>query len=340
MKKIIALLLVAVMCLSFVACSGESDNTETPSGGGNIENNGGSTNESDSNDLDLCQEWREIASGGTIKFDEEGKVLEKKTESLIGEKCRIKNQKYVFGGFYGSDTFDKIKLFERGGSDVTGAWIASALNAEIYENWTDVSGFFVCDPRIVPNPRKIDCMSYQQLKILSTLGAGVLHHKSVYPTKRKNIPINIKSIYKPQENGTYILPFNKQSGDVIGITATEAYRIDCLQGEVNFEIFDKNSLLFYCSNCGFLTAVIKKKENNEKKIANLSFSSGISFKNEITLISLLVDGKEKKSFQLSQALKKEGFDCQILCDDFGLAMCATNPQKKEEAISAIYKYFL
>lgn len=290
----------------------------------------------------LCAEIFARVSGRThvdsakvIKFDDEGEVLQKLTEQLVKDACVKKNERFALGGFYGSNPQGEIRLFERGGSDVTGAWVASALDAEIYQNWTDVGGFFVCDPRIVPNPQKVACLSFEQLKILSTLGASVLHPLSVYPTQRKNIPINIRSLFKPCDEGTLVLPNTARRGEVIGITALDALCFNCIRHK-NTPAFEESTLLFSCGNCGFFTAVVKKEGFEEN---TLPHTEGILFKKETVLLSLLADGKQKNASKVKQALKKHGLECKVLCDDFGLTMCATTPCKKEEALTAVYRQF-
>ena len=103
----------------------------------------------------------------------------------------------VIPGFYGSMPNDTIKTFSRGGSDVTGSIVAAAVNADLYENWTDVSGFLVCDPRIIDNPQPITTITYKELRELSYMGAGVLHEDAIFPVRKAGIPINIKNTNKP-----------------------------------------------------------------------------------------------------------------------------------------------
>lgn len=91
----------------------------------------------------------------------------------------------VIPGFYGSMPNDTIKTFSRGGSDVTGSIVAAAVNADLYENWTDVSGFLVCDPRIIDNPQPITTITYKELRELSYMGAGVLHEDAIFPVRKQ-----------------------------------------------------------------------------------------------------------------------------------------------------------
>lgn len=112
----------------------------------------------------------------------------------------------VVAGFYGEDEFGRVKTFPRGGSDISGAVVARAVGADEYENWTDVSGFLACDPRIVPSPVGIGTLSYKELRELSYMGANVLHAEAVYPVREANIPIRILNTFRPEDAGTRIVP--------------------------------------------------------------------------------------------------------------------------------------
>lgn len=115
------------------------------------------------------------------------------------------NNKAVIPGFYGSDVNGNIITFSRGGSDVTGALVAASIDADLYENWTDVSGFLMADPRIVKNPMQIQKITYRELRELSYMGASVLHEESVFPVRNAGIPINIKNTNAPEDPGTLIV---------------------------------------------------------------------------------------------------------------------------------------
>ena len=145
-----------------------------------------------------------INAADVIFFDESGRYDAAVTEQVFSQ-CLKYHDKAVIPGFYGSMPNDTIRTFSRGGSDVTGAIVASVARAEIYENWTDVSGFLVADPRIVPNPPMIDVISYRELRELSYMGAGVLHEDSIFPVRRAHIPINIRNTNCPEDPGTFIV---------------------------------------------------------------------------------------------------------------------------------------
>ena len=144
-----------------------------------------------------------VDAAGMVKFSAKGKFLEKETHEAIREEL-AKHDKAVIPGFYGAKPDGEIKTFSRGGSDITGALVAKAVDADVYENWTDVSGFLVADPRIVDNPRPISQISYKELRELSYMGASVLHEDAIYPARTADIPINIRNTNRPQDPGTMI----------------------------------------------------------------------------------------------------------------------------------------
>lgn len=139
-----------------------------------------------------------------IFFDEHGDYLPEKTNEALSE--RLKDVECaVIPGFYGIGSEGKIKTFSRGGSDITGSIVAKAVRASCYENWTDVSGFLVADPRIVENPKPIKTITYKELRELSYMGASVLHEEAVFPVRRAGIPINIRNTNSPEDVGTWIV---------------------------------------------------------------------------------------------------------------------------------------
>ena len=144
-----------------------------------------------------------VDSADMVKFTDKGKLDAYATDECI-RNILSKHEKAVIPGFYGSKADGSIKTFSRGGSDVTGALIARAMGADVYENWTDVSGFLVADPRIVDDPEPIDTISYRELRELSYMGASVLHEDAIHPARVANIPINIRNTNRPEDEGTMI----------------------------------------------------------------------------------------------------------------------------------------
>ena len=151
-----------------------------------------------------------IDAKDVVRFDADGKFDGETTFPLLQQALKGK-PRAVVSGFYGALPSGEIKTFSRGGSDVSGAIVARAAGADLYENWTDVSGFLACDPRIVEAPRRISSLSYQELRELSYMGANVLHSESIFPVREANIPIRIKNTFRPEDDGTDILPMGKYS---------------------------------------------------------------------------------------------------------------------------------
>jgi len=129
---------------------------------------------------------------------------------------RVKNA--VVPGFYGADEWGRIHTFSRGGSDLTGAIVARALGADIYENWTDVSGMLMADPRVVENPRTIPTITYKELRELSYMGASVLHEDAVFPVRKAGIAINIRNTNSPEDKGTMIVPMAEDGEETRAVT--------------------------------------------------------------------------------------------------------------------------
>jgi aspartate kinase len=127
------------------------------------------------------------------------------TYRLLGERIADPKKRYVVPGFYGRDQKGRVKTFSRGGSDISGAIVARAAKAELYENWTDVSGLLMADPRIVENPKPMQEVTYDEIRELSYMGASVLHDEAISPVREVGIPINIKNTNAPDHPGTRIV---------------------------------------------------------------------------------------------------------------------------------------
>ena len=145
-----------------------------------------------------------IDSATVIRFDKNGNFDADTTDKLLSKRLQ-KCERAVIPGFYGGMEDGTVKTFSRGGSDVTGSLVAKAIHADIYENWTDVSGFLVTDPRIVDNPAVIETITYRELRELSYMGATVLHEDAIFPVRKEGIPINIRNTNRPEDKGTFIV---------------------------------------------------------------------------------------------------------------------------------------
>ncbi|MGN2338402.1 aspartate kinase [Clostridium cagae] len=167
-----------------------------------------------------------IDAKDVIKFNTDGCLNYDETLRLLKEKLSSID-KAVIPGFYGSDNNGDIVTFSRGGSDVTGALVTASLNADLYENWTDVSGFLMADPRIISNPKPISTITYTELRELSYMGASVLHEEAIFPVRKAGIPINIKNTNKPEYKGTFIVEdsFNDDSQIITGIAGKKDFTV-------------------------------------------------------------------------------------------------------------------
>ena len=156
-----------------------------------------------------------------IRFDGAGH-LDPATYTVLGERLNGEGL-YVIPGFYGATPDGAIKTFSRGGSDITGSIVARASGSELYENWTDVSGFRMTDPRIVPEAKRIEEITYQELRELSYMGATVLHDEAIFPVRDVGVPINIRNTKDPESPGTLIKPDRESSAPVCGVAGRPGF---------------------------------------------------------------------------------------------------------------------
>lgn len=163
----------------------------------------------------------------SVFFDRAGRI-DPKTYDVLGKRMSDPAKLYVMPGFYGADAKGNIKTFSRGGSDISGAIAARAIQASLYENWTDVSGLLMADPRIVENPHPLDEVSYREIRELSYMGASVFHDEAIAPVRDVGIPINIKNTNRPDDPGTRI---------VSKLPAVTRYDIAGVAGKKNFCMF-------------------------------------------------------------------------------------------------------
>lgn len=145
-----------------------------------------------------------VDAAEVIKFREDGSFDDVTTHQILSAKL-AETERAVIPGFYGSMPNGKIKTFSRGGSDITGSIVAKAIHADLYENWTDVSGFMIADPRIVKCPKSIEVITYKELRELAYMGASVLHEDAIFPVRKEGIPINIRNTNHPEDKGTMIV---------------------------------------------------------------------------------------------------------------------------------------
>ncbi len=182
-----------------------------------------------------------VDAADVIRFTAEGKFDAEGTQALMQQKLAGK-QRVTVPGFYGAQPDGSIKVFPRGGSDISGAIVARGVNADLYENWTDVSGFLMADPRIVNDPKPIRSITYSELRELAYMGATVLHEDSIFPVRQACIPINVRNTNAPEEPGTLIIPDDDGKplgGKLTGIAGRTGFTViaiakDNMHSEVGF----------------------------------------------------------------------------------------------------------
>lgn len=170
-----------------------------------------------------------VDAADVIFFNGDGLLdLERSRQALAH---RLANTpRAVIPGFYGTDHRGNVKTFSRGGSDISGAVVAAGVAAEVYENWTDVSGLLVADPAVVENPQSIDKVTYRELRELAYMGAKVLHDEAIFPVRHANIPVNLRNTNDPAAPGTLIVPEEqmeneKPSGRITGIAGRKDFTV-------------------------------------------------------------------------------------------------------------------
>ena len=213
-----------------------------------------------------------------IFFDTNGNLDAKKTNQVLSERL-LTVDRAVVPGFYGIRPNDTIKTFSRGGSDITGAIVARAVKADLYENWTDVSGFLVADPRIIDNPKPIVTITYKELRELSYMGASVLHESAIFPVRKGGIPINIKNTNAPEDKGTMIVETtcNMPEYTITGIAGKKGFVAisidkDMMNSEIGFcrkvlSVFEDNgiSIEHMPSGIDTMTVFVHQDEFVEKE---------------------------------------------------------------------------
>lgn len=219
-----------------------------------------------------------IDAAEVIFFDEAGNLDVEKTNQILAARLD-ETERAVIPGFYGSMPDGKIKTFSRGGSDITGSIVAKAVQADMYENWTDVSGFLIADPRIIQNPKAIDVITYRELRELSYMGATVLHEDAIFPVRKEGIPINIRNTNSPEDKGTLIVEgtCRKPRFVITGIAGKKDFASVTIEkammnSEVGFckkvlEVFDENNISIEHMPSGIdtMTIFVHQDEFEEKE---------------------------------------------------------------------------
>ena len=305
-----------------------------------------------------------IDAAEVIFFDEDGNFEAELTNRVMSRRLsRCKNA--VIPGFYGSMPNGAVKTFSRGGSDITGAIVARAAKADLYENWTDVSGFLMVDPRIVEDPKPIEVITYRELRELSYMGASVLHEDAIFPVKVAGIPINIKNTNRPDDDGTFIVPkgtARSHSGVITGIAGRKGLKLihlekDMMNQEIGFglkvlQVIADMGISFEHLPSGIDTMCVVISggdlEGREQEILSRIDAAVhpdfMSIEDKLALVAVVgrgMAGTPGTACRVFNALAREDINIRMI--DQGSSelniIVGVNEDKFEDAIRAIYAEF-
>lgn len=250
-----------------------------------------------------------IDAAEVIVFKEDGEFDAEQTNTILSERLK-KCERAVIPGFYGAKEDGTVVTFSRGGSDITGSIVAKAVHADVYENWTDVSGFLIADPRIIDNPEVIKVITYRELRELSYMGATVLHEDAVFPVRKEGIPINIRNTNAPEDEGTLIVESTCRQPDytITGIAGKKGFvavniEKDMMNSEVGFgrkvlAAFEEHGISFEHVPSGIdtMTVFVHQEEFEGKEqqvlsaIHRLAQPDSIDLESNLALIAVVGRG--------------------------------------------------
>lgn len=306
-----------------------------------------------------------VDAENVIFFKENGTFDEEKTNLEMRNELKHHNHA-VIPGFYGITPNGTIKTFSRGGSDITGSIVARAVDADLYENWTDVSGFMMADPRIVKDPCAIETITYRELRELSYMGATVLHDEAIFPVRYAGIPINIKNTNRPEDAGTMIVPHAHsydQSHVITGIAGRKGYSVitiekDMMNAEIGFgrrvlEVFEENNVSFehLPSGVDTMSVVLETKQIDEirdrilNRIQRTVRPDSVSIEDGLALIAVVGRGMVKTKGTAARIFDAiSGADINIKMIDQGSSelniIVGVDEADFELAMNAIYNEFV
>ncbi len=305
-----------------------------------------------------------VDAATVIFFDEEGSFDGEKTYDVLSERLSH-IERAVIPGFYGAKADGTVKTFSRGGSDVTGSIVAAAVRANLYENWTDVSGFLVADPRIIQNPEVIKSITYKELRELAYMGATVLHEDAIFPVRREGIPINIKNTNAPEEPGTLIVESTCKIPEytITGIAGKKGFvavhvEKDMMNNEIGFgrkvlSVFEDNGLAFEHMPSGIdtLTVVVDQDAFEEKEqeviagIHRLANPDSIELESDLALIAVVGRGMRANrgtAGRIFSALAHARINVKMIDQGSSELNIIIGVKKRDfaDAIKAIYDIFV
>jgi aspartate kinase len=305
-----------------------------------------------------------IDAATVIFFDEDGNFDAEKTDKVLSKKL-AECEKAVIPGFYGALPDGTVHTFSRGGSDITGSIVAKAARASMYENWTDVSGCLVADPRIIDNPEPIRVITYRELRELSYMGASVLHEDAVFPVRRAGIPINIRNTNDPEADGTLIVESTCQKPEftITGIAGKKGFVAvnidkDMMNSEVGFcrkalQAFEDNgiSIEHMPSGIDTMTVFVHQAEFEGKEqqviseVRRLANPDIIDLEADLALIAVVGRGMKSNrgtAGRIFSALAHANINVRMIdqgSSELNIIIGVSN-NDFEEAIKAIYAIFV
>lgn len=306
-----------------------------------------------------------VDSAHWVRFKLDGSIDTDKSYELLSQLAS--GRKVVIPGFYGTLPNGSIKIMSRGGSDITGALAAAALDADVYENWTDVSGILMADPRIVENPEPIKHITYEELRELSHMGAQVLHEGTIFPVRQKNIPLNIRNTNAPNDPGSLIMEnFPDDSNDkqfVTGITGKKGFAIvtvvkSGMSSEVGFlrkvlEVFEKYnvSIEYVPSGIDSVSVVVSEKAVKDCLYAILGElqknvkPDAINITENIAIVAVVgrkMAYKPGMSGRLFAALGESKINIRMIsqsCEELNI-IAGVSDEDFEKAVKVLYNSFV
>ncbi len=305
-----------------------------------------------------------IDAAEVIKFNENGEFDAELTDSILSAKLKgVVNA--VIPGFYGSLPDGSVKTFSRGGSDITGSIVARACKADVYENWTDVSGFLIADPRIIDNPEVIETITYKELRELSYMGATVLHEDAIFPVRSGGIPINIRNTNAPADNGTWIVESTCQKSKytITGVAGKRGFcainiEKDMMNAEIGFgrkvlQAFEDNGISFEHIPSGIDTMTVfvhqdefmHKEQQVVSAIHRLADPDSIEIEADLALIAVVGRGMKSTrgtAGRIFSALAHANVNVKMIdqgSSELNIIIGVAN-NDFEAAIKAIYDIFV
>jgi len=305
-----------------------------------------------------------VDAAEVIRFDENGEFDALTTNQIMSARL-AQYERAVVPGFYGAMPDGKVKTFSRGGSDVTGSIVAKAIKADVYENWTDVSGFLLADPRIIDNPVAIETITYRELRELAYMGASVLHEDAIFPVRQEGIPINIRNTNAPDDEGTWIVGSTCQKSKYVitGIAGKKGFcavniEKDMMNSEIGFgrkvlQAFEDYGISFEHVPSGIdtLTVFVHQDEfiHKEQKVVaaihRLANPDTIDIEADLALIAVVGRGMKSTrgtAGRIFSALAHNNINVKMIdqgSSELNIIIGVAN-QDFELAIKAIYDIFV